>query len=78
MPRKTLRNQWLYIQILRFLAKAIRMLNGDHRKFFLSTAADSSSVNHLKAAFTEGISNYFNEIEQLEKTVGRNAPVAEA
>ena len=68
----------LYTAILKFLAKAIRMLNGDRRKFFLSTAANCSSDNHLKAAFTEGISNYLNEIEQLEQTVGRDASVAEA
>ena len=68
----------LYTAILKFLAKAIRMLNGDRRKFFLSTAANSSSDNHLKAVFTEGISNYLNEIEQLEKTVGCDASVSEA
>ena len=68
----------LYTAILKFLAKAIRMLNGDSRKFTLSTAANSSSDNHLKATFTEGISNYLDEVEQLEKTVGRDASVAEA
>ena len=63
---------------LKFLAEVIRMLNGDRRKFFLSTSANSSSGNHLKAAVTEGISNHLYEIEQLEKTVGRDASVAEA
>ena len=68
----------LYTAILKFLAKAIRMLKGDRRKSLLSTAANSSSDNHLKAAFTEGISSCLNEIEQLEQTVGRDASVAEA
>ena len=68
----------LYTAILRFLAKAIKMLNGDHRKFFHSTAANSSSDNHLKAACTEGISSYLDEVQQLEKTVGQDASAAEA
>ena len=68
----------LYTAILKFLAEAIRMLNGDRRKSLLSTAADYSSDNHLKAAFTEGISSCLNEIERLEQTVGRDASIAEA
>ena len=36
------------------------------------------SDNLLKAVFTGPISNYLDEIEQLEKAVGQNASVAEA
>ena len=68
----------LYTAILKFLAKAIKMLNGDRRKVFLSSAANSSSENCLEAAFTESISSYFNEVEQLEETVGHDASVAGA
>ena len=66
----------LYAAILKFLAEAIKMLNGDRRKSFLSTATNYSSDSHLKAAFTDGISNYLDEVEQLEKTVGHDASVA--
>ena len=68
----------LYTAILKFLAKAIEMLHGDHRKSFLSTAANSSSDNYLEAAFTEGISNYLDEVEQLGGAVGHDASVAGA
>ena len=36
------------------------------------------SDNHLEAVFTGEISNYLDEVEQLEKTVGQDAFVAEA
>ena len=68
----------LYTAILKFLAKAIEMLQCDRHKSFLSTAADSSLDNRLEATFTEGISNYLDEVEQLEKTVGHDASLAEA
>ena len=68
----------LYTAILMFLAKAINMLHGDCRKSFLSTTAKSSTDNHLEAVFTEGISNYLDEVEQLEKTVEHDASAAGA
>ena len=42
------------------------------------TVAKSFSDNHLKAAFTKGTSDYLDEIEQLEETVGKDASVAGA
>ena len=45
---------------------------------FGCTAANSFSDNLLKAVFTEAISNYLDEVEQLEENVGRDASVAEA
>ena len=75
----------LYTAILKFLAKCIEMLNGGYFRIrlyrlqlYLSTAANSISDNHLMSIFTGGISNYLEEVEQLEKTVGQDASVAEA
>ena len=42
------------------------------------TAANFFSDNLLKAVFTVRISNYLDEVEELEKTVGQDASVAEA
>ena len=42
-----------------------------------STAANSFSESHLKAIFTGEMSNYLDEVEQLERTVGQDASVAE-
>ena len=79
----------LYTAILKFLAKAIKMLNGWYFQIrlylylyrlpvFLSTAANYFSGGRLMAVFTGGISDYLDEVEQLEKTVGQDASVAEA
>ena len=68
----------LYTAILKFLAKAIEMLQCDCHKSFLGATANSSSDNYLEATFTEGISNYLDEVEQLEKTVGHDASLAGA
>ena len=43
-----------------------------------SATTNSSSDNHLKAVFTEAIPNFLDEVEQLEKTVGKDASVTEA
>ena len=43
-----------------------------------SATAHSSSDNHLEAVFTEAISNYLDEVEQLEETIGKDASVTEA
>ena len=40
------------------------------------TVANSFSDNHLKAAFTKGISDYLDKVEQLEETVGQDASAA--
>ena len=42
------------------------------------TTANSFLDNYLKAAFAGEISNYLDEVDQLEKTVGQDASVAEA
>ena len=42
------------------------------------TAANPFLDNHLKAVFAGEISNYLDEVDQLEKTVGQDASVAEA
>ena len=42
------------------------------------TAANLFSDNLLKAVFTVAISNYLDEVDELEKTVVQDASVAEA
>ena len=43
-----------------------------------SSRTNAFSDNILKAVFRGAISNYLDEVEQLEKTVGQDASVAEA
>ena len=43
-----------------------------------SNAVNSFSDNHFKAVFTRGISDYLDEVERLEDTIGQDASVAEA
>ena len=43
-----------------------------------SPRTNAFSDNLLKAVFRGAISNYLDEVEQLEKTVGQDASVAEA
>ena len=47
-------------------------------KSFLGATTNSSSDNHLEATFTEGVSEYLDEVERLEKTVGHDAFLAGA
>ena len=76
----------LYTAILKFLAKSIKISNGKYSAFHRnhpspsvnSSRADSFSDNLYKPVFGGAISNYLDEVEQLEKTVGQDASVAEA
>ena len=45
---------------------------------YSGTATNSFSDNYLKAAFTAEISNYLDEVEGLEKTVGQDASAADS
>ena len=77
----------LYTAILKFLANAVRVLNGEleyspNHNAWSNIGCDRATANFfsdnlLKAVFRT-VSNYFAEVEQLEETVGRDASVAEA
>ena len=69
----------LYTAILKYLAGAIARSKGECSRPQGCTTVNSFSDNPIDAAFTtREISNYLQEIEGLEETVGQDAAVAEA
>ena len=67
----------LYTAILKFLAKAIKMLNGGPPEA-PSDVTNRFSASHLKAVFIGEISDYLDEVKQLGNAVEQRASVAEA
>src|SRR5258706_12260382 len=64
----------LYTAILKFLAKAAEILNGEYSQKTVNHRLDKA----LNVVLRLAISNYLDEVELLEKTFVQAADVAEA